>query len=74
MHIINYTLLKGDNYGKISHSKRLDNGEIIKANVGSNLLDILKTGKDLKDPVVAMVDGEIEELTKRYIMMLKFFQ
>jgi len=50
---------------KLITVKRLDTGEVIKAKVGSSLLDILKTGKNLNDPVVAMVDGEIEELTKK---------
>lgn len=49
---------------KLITVKRLDTGEVIKANVGSSIVDILKSGKELTDPVVAIVDGEIQELTK----------
>lgn len=43
----------------------LDNGRIKECVVGSSILEILETGKEPGEPLLAVVDGDFQELTKK---------
>jgi uridine kinase len=49
--------------GKINIT--LPEGKAVEFNIGSTILDILNTGMNPGEPVIAIVDGEVEELNKR---------
>lgn len=49
--------------GKINIT--LTDNRIVECNIGSTILEILNTGMNPGEPVIAIVDGEIEELNKR---------
>ena len=43
----------------------LPEDRVVECNIGSTILDILNTGTNPGEPVIAIVDGEVEELNKR---------
>lgn len=43
----------------------LPEGKAVECNIGSTILDILNTGMNPGEPIIAIVDGEVEELNKR---------
>lgn len=49
--------------GKIKIS--LPEGRVVVCNIGSTILDIIDTGMNPGEPVIAIVDGEAQELQKR---------
>ncbi len=49
--------------GKISIT--FPEGKAVECNIGSTILEILNTGMNPGEPVIAIVDGEVEELNKR---------
>jgi uridine kinase len=42
----------------------LPNNEIRECEIGSNILEILGSGKEIGEPLIAIVDGEVAELSK----------
>lgn len=49
--------------GKINIS--FPDNRVVECNIGSTILEILNTGMNPGEPVIAIVDGEVEELNKR---------
>lgn len=49
--------------GKINIS--FPDNKVVECNIGSTILEILNTGMEPGEPVIAIVDGEVEELNKR---------
>ncbi|MCX7884861.1 MAG: nucleoside kinase [Caloramator sp.] len=43
----------------------IPNGQIKECNIGSTILEVLGSGKEIGEPLIALVDGEVQELSKR---------
>ncbi|SKA85355.1 uridine kinase [Caloramator quimbayensis] len=43
----------------------VSDGKIKECNIGSTILEVLGSGKEIGEPLIALVDGEVQELSKR---------